>query len=231
MPAFSYLQKSTFLTGVFLSTILLLFSGCALFEPAGSSLQHFHTVVIDAGHGGYDSGAPAISGASEKNLTLDIAQRLKPLLEQHGYHVILTRTNDTFITLGTRIAISNAHPDAIFVSIHFNSSPSRAASGIEAYCYNRSSEPLAMNICRELSSVYICRYRGVKHACYYVLHHNNRPATLLELGFLSNRRENAIVQNPKIRQELAQKIATGITNCQPNRNGSTNPKKKSLAVQ
>ena len=192
---------------------LFFLSGCALFEPAGADLRNFHTVVLDPGHGGCDSGARAVSGMDEKKLTLDLAQRLKPLLENHGYHVVLTRTNDTFIPLGTRIAISNAHADAIFVSLHFNASPSRAASGIEAYYYNQYSKRLASTIFKELPSAYGAHPRGIKQAVFFVLHHNRRPATLLELGFASNRQENALLQNPATRQRLAEHIAQGVTHC------------------
>lgn len=191
----------------------LLLPGCALFQD-GSSLRNFHTVVIDPGHGGYDHGARSVSGLNEKSLTLDVAQRLKPLLQAKGYHVIMTRTTDTFIPLGGRTAISNAHPDAAFVSIHFNSSPNHSAKGIETYYYNNASTHLADSILRQLIPVYGARQRGVKHAVYYVLHHNHRPATLLELGFISNPSENALLQNPSTRQHLAEHIAAGIADAQ-----------------
>ncbi|OHE76871.1 MAG: hypothetical protein A3F67_06005 [Verrucomicrobia bacterium RIFCSPHIGHO2_12_FULL_41_10] len=203
-------KTSLIFQGLLLVLCLFLLPGCALFEPEGSNLTNFHTVVLDAGHGGYDHGTVAVSGKEEKLLTLDLAERLKPLLEEKGYHVIMTRSNDTFIPLGERTAIANAHPDAIFVSLHFNSSPNRSASGIETYYYNRASQRLASNIFRELLPVYKAHHRGVKHAVYYVLHHNRRPATLLELGFISNRRENIILQNSTTRQHLAEHIAQGI---------------------
>lgn len=186
----------------------LFLPGCALFEGAG--LSNFHTVVLDPGHGGYDNGARAAKGLPEKMLTLDVARRVKPLLEAHGYRVIMTRTTDVFIPLGGRTDISNAHPDAAFVSIHFNSSPRRAATGVETYYYDRRSAPFAANILREIAPCYGSHSRGVKYARYYVLHHNERPATLLELGFISNPGENAILQDPRVRQRLAARIAEGI---------------------
>ena len=210
MLLFALFKKSMLRRVIPLLILVSLLPGCALFEPSDSSLKNFHTVVIDPGHGGYDSGARAVSGAPEKFLTLDTAQRLKPLLERKGYHVILTRTSDTFIPLGLRTAIANAHPNAIFVSIHFNCSPSRAASGIETYYYSRSSERLASTLFHELSPAHEKHSRGVKQALFFVLHHNGRPATLLELGFISNRKENEMIQNPATRQQLAEHIATGI---------------------
>lgn len=187
----------------------LLLPGCALFEN-GAGLSNFRTVVVDAGHGGYDNGAKAVRGMPEKMLTLDVARRLKPLLEARGYRVVMTRTTDVFIPLGGRTGISNAHPDAAFVSIHFNSSPRRAAYGVETYYYNPRSAPLASNILREIATCYGSHSRGTKFARYYVLHHNERPATLLELGFVSNAKENACLQDPRIRQRLAERIAAGI---------------------
>jgi N-acetylmuramoyl-L-alanine amidase len=187
----------------------LLLPGCALFEE-GASLSNFRTVVVDAGHGGYDNGARGRQGLSEKMLTLDVARRLKPILEARGYHVVMTRTTDVFIPLGGRTTISNSHSDAAFVSIHFNCSPRRAADGVETYYYDRRSAPFAANILREIATCYGSHSRGVKYARFYVLHHNQRPATLLELGFVSNPKENAKLQDPRVRQLLAERIAAGI---------------------
>jgi N-acetylmuramoyl-L-alanine amidase len=189
---------------------LLLLPGCALFEE-GASLSNFHTVVLDPGHGGYDNGAKAVRGLPEKMLTLDVARRVKPLLEARGYHVVMTRTTDVFIPLGGRTGISNAHSDAAFVSIHFNSASRRAANGVETYYYNPRSAPLARNVLNEIATCYGSHSRGTKYARYYVLHHNLRPATLLELGFVSNAQENNLLQNPSVRQRLAEKIAAGIS--------------------
>jgi N-acetylmuramoyl-L-alanine amidase len=187
----------------------LVLPGCALFEE-GASLSNFRTVVVDAGHGGYDNGAKGRQGMSEKMLTLDVARRVKPLLEARGYRVVMTRTTDVFIPLGGRTAISNSHPDAAFVSIHFNCSPKRSADGVETYYYDRRSAPFASNILREIANCYGSHSRGVKYARFYVLHHNQRPATLLELGFVSNAQENAKLQDPRIRQLMAERIAAGI---------------------
>lgn len=187
----------------------LLLPGCALFEE-GASLSNFHTVILDPGHGGYDNGAKAVKGLPEKMLTLDVARRVKPLLEARGYRVIMTRTTDVFIPLGGRTGISNAHPDAAFVSIHFNSASRRAANGVETFYYNPRSAPFARNILSEIATCYGSHSRGVKYARYYVLHHNLRPATLLELGFVSNPAENAKLQDPAVRQRLAERIAAGV---------------------
>jgi len=200
----------------------LLLPGCALFGP-GADLSNFRTVVVDPGHGGFDHGAHAISGMDEKYLTLDVARRLKPLLQERGYRVVMTRTTDVFIPLGVRTAISNAHPDAAFVSIHCNWAGNRSATGVESYYYNPHSIPLARNILNQIAYCYGSHSRGVKSCHYFVLHHNRRPATLVELGFISNRSENAQLQNPAVRQLLAERIAAGISKIHgghaPSRNG------------
>ncbi len=188
----------------------VLLPGCALFQP-GADLSNFRTVVIDPGHGGYDHGAHAIRGMDEKVLTLDVAQRLRPLLQKRGYHVVMTRNSDVFIPLGVRTAISNAHPDAAFVSIHCNWTPKRSVTGVESYYYNPRSAPFAANILRSIYNCYGSHSRGVKPCHYFVLHHNLRPATLVELGFISNYQENARLQDPAVRQLLAERLAEGIS--------------------
>jgi N-acetylmuramoyl-L-alanine amidase len=185
-------------------------SGCALF-PGNAGLSNFRTVVIDPGHGGYDRGAHAVRGMDEKMIALDVANRLKPLLEERGYRVVMTRSSDVFIPLGQRTAISNAHPDAAFVSIHCNWAPRRSASGVEAYYYNAGSIPLARNILREIDTCYGSHSRGVKFAHYFVLHHNERPATLVEIGFISNLHEDLCLQDPAVRQLIARRMAAGIS--------------------
>src|SRR5262245_5687649 len=78
------------------------------------------TVVIDAGHGGYDRGGIPGQRVSEKDMTLDVAQRLKNVLSASGYRVVMTRDSDVFVPLGMRVAIANSYRNAIFVCIHFN---------------------------------------------------------------------------------------------------------------
>src|SRR5690606_14214165 len=90
------------------------------------------TVVLDPGHGGHDRGAQCVYGA-EKMFTLDLALRAKKMLEAQGFRVVMTRTSDVFIPLEERVKIGNRYPDAIFVSIHFNSSSNRAATGLETF--------------------------------------------------------------------------------------------------
>ena len=97
-------------------------------------------VVIDPGHGGYDSGTEAGAPLLEKDLALQISLRLKSELEQRGVHAILTRTGDYFVTLGDRTALANKAGADLFISIHLNSSSDFATSGIETYYLNNTTD-------------------------------------------------------------------------------------------
>jgi N-acetylmuramoyl-L-alanine amidase len=97
-------------------------------------------VVIDPGHGGYDSGTEAGAPLLEKDLALQIALRLKGELEHRGIRAILTRTGDYFVTLAERTAFANRAGADLFISIHLNSSPDAAATGIETYYLNNTTD-------------------------------------------------------------------------------------------
>jgi N-acetylmuramoyl-L-alanine amidase len=97
-------------------------------------------VVIDPGHGGYDSGTEAGAPLLEKDLALQISLRLKSELEQRGVQAILTRTGDYFVTLADRTALANKAGADLFISIHLNSSPDAATTGIETYYLNNTTD-------------------------------------------------------------------------------------------
>jgi N-acetylmuramoyl-L-alanine amidase len=168
------------------------------------------TVVIDAGHGGHDRGGIPGQRVSEKDMTLDVAQRLGNVLAASGYRVVMTRSSDVFVPLGTRCAIANSYRNAIFVSVHFNSATRRGASGIETYFYSRDSLSLASAIHHYVSGGAPSENRGVRRRGYYVLRRTNMPAVLVECGFLTNPTEAAYAQNASYRQKLAEAIAAGI---------------------
>lgn len=185
--------------------------GCESFTGSyGPGAGHFNTVIVDAGHGGFDRGARSVTGQAEKDLALDTSRRLARILRSKGFHVIETRPNDTFITLGRRVDISNRSSNAIFVSIHYNWAKRSSAQGLEVYYFSDRSRRLAANILTEIKKAYPTKNRGVKTARFHVLRNNRRPAVLCELGFLSNPGDNRYVQNPSYRQRLAERIAAGI---------------------
>jgi N-acetylmuramoyl-L-alanine amidase len=169
------------------------------------------TVVIDAGHGGYDRGGIPGQTVSEKEMTLDVAQRLKKTLAASGYRVVMTRDSDVFVPLGTRVAIANSYANAIFVSIHFNSAKRSGAGGIETYFYSRESLPLASAIHYYVAGGAPSSNRNVRRRGYYVLRKTSVPAVLVECGFLTNPTEAAYAQNASYRQKLAEEIASGVS--------------------
>ncbi len=104
-------------------------------------------IVIDAGHGGHDTGTSGPGGLLEKDLVLDVAKRLGILIESRlGSEVILTRADDTFIPLETRTEIANEHKADLFLSIHANSSPAPASSGVETYYLNFTTSQSALEV-------------------------------------------------------------------------------------
>lgn len=208
----------------------------ALRPEAVPAIKPFNTVVIDPGHGAQDLGAIS-RYQSEKNFALDVGRRLRDELQKAGLNVVMTRNSDTFVELHDRAAIANALPSCIFVSLHFNSSPSPAASGLEIFCMtprgapsteydelvlrdlieengnenNMQSFSLASAItnCLQGSSLTIPD-RGLKRARFAVLRLTKVPAVLVEGGFLSNPKDAALVANTDWRNHYAHAIATGI---------------------
>jgi N-acetylmuramoyl-L-alanine amidase len=172
--------------------------------------RQFTTVVIDAGHGGFDRGGIPGQRVDEKNMTLDVALRLGKELRQAGYRVIMTRDSDVFVTLGERVRIADSYPNAIFVCIHFNSAKRAGANGIETYYYSNQSAALAANIHRQVVAGTTSENRGIRRRGYFVLRRTSIPAVLVECGFLTNPTEARLVLQSSYRQQLADRIANGI---------------------
>jgi N-acetylmuramoyl-L-alanine amidase len=168
------------------------------------------TVVIDAGHGGHDRGGIPGQRIAEKDMTLDVALRLRNVLSANGYHVVMTRSTDVFVPLGGRVAIANSYRNAVFVCIHFNATGRSGASGIETYFYSRESLSLASAIHYYVTGGAPSANRGVRRRGYYVLRKTAIPAVLVECGFLTNPTEAAYAQSAGYRQKLADEIAAGI---------------------
>src|SRR3984957_15819370 len=101
-------------------------------RPAKILAKPVRTVVLDAGHGGFDQGAQSILG-SEKDFALDVVQRARDLLLKAGFNVRLTRSGDVFIPLEDRAAFANRQSNAVFVSVHFNAGAREEAGGLETY--------------------------------------------------------------------------------------------------
>jgi len=178
-------------------------------QKGGASSDNL-TVVVDAGHGGHDRGGIPGQSVAEKNMTLDVAQRLRNVLAASGYRVVMTRDSDVFVPLPTRVAIANSYRNAIFVCIHFNATKRAGASGIETYFYSRDSLPLASAVHYYVTGGAPSGNRGVRRRGYYVLRKTSIPAVLVECGFLTNPTEAAYAQSTSYRQKLAEEIAAGV---------------------
>ncbi len=197
-------------------------------------------IVIDPGHGGSDVGASNVyNGHFEKEYALDEARILQALLISRGWTVFLTRSNDVFVPLADRVAFAEKHQASLFISLHFNSAfPDRQQTGLETYCLtpagmsssltrgytdnpaliypnNRFDDlnlELAMQVHRALLEVNGHQDRGVRRARFLtVLQGQNRPAILVEGGYLSNPQEARQIADGAYRQRLAEALAQALT--------------------
>lgn len=192
--------------------LLCSLAGCATERPRPikNTSRTFRTVVVDAGHGGRDSGAVRRYGPPEKIVALDVAQRVEKKLRESQLKTVMTRNSDVFIPLDTRVAIENSQKNSIFVSIHFNDSRRRAVHGFETYYHSPTSYDLARRIQDKLLTLPRAVNRGVRPANFRVLRKAAYPAVLVECGFLSNRAEGRSARSSDYREQLADKIAEAI---------------------
>ncbi|HEY4283173.1 MAG TPA: N-acetylmuramoyl-L-alanine amidase [Chthoniobacterales bacterium] len=187
-------------------------SACSTFHrtAAKNTSKTFTTVVVDAGHGGKDTGAYRKSGPAEKLVALDVAKRLNQKLRESQLKTVMTRSSDVFIELDQRVAIENRQKNAIFVSIHFNDSSRRGIHGFETYYHSSSAQELADKIQSKLLTIPHSANRGVHTANFRVLRNAVYPAVLVECGFLSNAHEGGEARDWEYRELLADRIAEAI---------------------
>ncbi|MEH7094858.1 N-acetylmuramoyl-L-alanine amidase [Neobacillus vireti] len=168
------------------------------------------TIVLDPGHGGKDRGTTSIARTPEKSLNLPTAEAVKQKLENAGAQVILTRTDDTYIPLEQRAQISNLNQADAFISFHYNWSNNPSVNGITDFYYQKSSNPLATAILNQVAKETNLTNLGTRFNNLDVLRNNKQPATLIELGFLSNQQDDTIVESPQFRNNVAQGIYLGL---------------------
>jgi N-acetylmuramoyl-L-alanine amidase len=203
-------------------------------EPPQPPPAPFAVVVIDAGHGGQDSGTMK-SGLVEKELALDVAHRLERHLHGLGLATVMTRGGDSYVSLPDRAAIANSQPDSVFVSIHFDEAGRSAATGIETYyaahpvslpervaswlpfLQRTSSEPpnvesqsLATFIQESAVALTLAMNRGTRPQQFFVIANVHHPAVLVEGGFLTNKDDAIKLANAEYREQMAAGIAQGI---------------------
>jgi N-acetylmuramoyl-L-alanine amidase len=182
--------------------------------PGTGSRRLSGCVVIDAGHGGKDPGATSVLGYYEKHVNLAVAREVARLLSRKGLNVKMTRSGDRFIELEERAAIANRLRADLFVSIHSDSFPKSSRRGFTIYVArsaSQSSRRAASAIAGSMARTGLNSF-GTQTAGYHVLTGTRGPAVLVELGYLSNPREAALLRNPSFQNRLAQAVAAGISN-------------------
>ncbi|MBC8040424.1 MAG: N-acetylmuramoyl-L-alanine amidase [Opitutaceae bacterium] len=207
----------------------------AVVTPAAPALR---VIVIDAGHGGQDTGTQNKPFKyDEKVFTLDVANRLKALLQKQGYKVVMTRTDDRFVALPIRAEIANKAGADLFISIHFNAvGGAPTVRGSETYAmtpqYQRSTgsaqresadnvanpgnanDPwntlLAYHMHKQVVGKLDSLDRGLKRARFAVLRLVNSPGVLVEAGYLSNNDEAKKIATAAYRQDIAEALADGV---------------------
>jgi N-acetylmuramoyl-L-alanine amidase len=198
------------------------------------------TVVLDPGHGGYDKGQVSRYGA-EKDFALDVARKLRPILQAKGFKVVMTREGDYFVPLEVRAKIANSARNSIFVSIHFNATnddpnatgfeifsftprgaPSTSDGNVNSKSFNMQpgssvdAQSVALSACIYHSLLGQLREydRGIKRARFAVLRLTKVPAVLIEGGFLTEGGESKLISNKDWRAKFAAAIGVGIESYQ-----------------
>ncbi|MFW0782117.1 N-acetylmuramoyl-L-alanine amidase family protein [Rossellomorea marisflavi] len=166
-------------------------------------------IFLDAGHGGFDSGASGY-GLLEKNVNLTIVKELGKILAENGANVQFRRTYDTYNPLDEIVNMANNSGADLFISIHCNANPSPLASGTECYTYNPSSSEAALSasIARSISSKLGLKNRGALQEEFRVIKYTTMPAILVETGFISNSYDGSLLSSRP--EEFAKAIASEI---------------------
>ena len=226
-------------------------------EPGRGGMQPLRLIVLDAGHGGHDSGAVGPSGVMEKDVVLDVTRRVARMVESGlGVKVVLSRDSDVFVPLRERTNFANKQGADLFVSIHANAHPQAVSEGVETYFlsseasdnaarqvaatennvvqlespasrrqgdilksilwdlaqseFQEESSSMAETVQDSMSKSLNLVSRGVKQAGFYVLGGAAMPAILIEVGFLTNRKEEKKLATPEHREALARAIYAGL---------------------
>lgn len=178
--------------------------------PKYTEKKNKNVIVIDAGHGGKDYGAIR-NNVNEKDITLDVSMRLQQVLQNKGYKVYMTRTDDTYVSLEDRTIFTEGINPAAFVSVHVNSCNSESPKGIETHYYHEDSVELADAVHQKLiKKIPNTANRGLLKSRFYVINHTTVPAILVEIGFISNAAERAELTTQQRKQATAEAIADGI---------------------
>jgi N-acetylmuramoyl-L-alanine amidase len=180
-------------------------------ETPERDAQKIFKVVIDAGHGGTDPGAPSVNGRHEKEFNLAVALKVYRLLEQDEQIApYLTRSEDVFVDLYERARIANELGADLFISIHANRYTKSSITGVETYYHRADSRTLAEVMHRHLLKATGIADRGVRTASFVVIRETKMPAVLLECGYLSNANDAELLYTESVQDRIAAEIVAGI---------------------
>jgi N-acetylmuramoyl-L-alanine amidase len=170
------------------------------------------TIFIDAGHGGTNPGAVNSYGMKEAVINLDVALRLGRILEEKGYNIVYSRTDDTTVSLTDRAYSANVAGASYFISIHCNSNENPAINGTETFYYRDNSvgEDFAIVVNNALVKEIGTKNLGTFSANFAVLRKTSMPAILVELAFISNPQEAELLSETSFREKCAIGIANGV---------------------
>ncbi len=167
-------------------------------------------VAIDAGHGAHDPGAISITGKHEKDFTLAMAKKVYALLSKDSrIEILMTRSDDTFVELNDRVAFANDNRVDLFLSIHGNNFKP-AINGVETYYNREDSLDFAKLIHKHTLEASGFADRGVRKADYRVITYTTMPAVLLEVGYLSNKENEAVMYQEAFQNQVAASLASAI---------------------
>jgi N-acetylmuramoyl-L-alanine amidase len=208
---------------------MLVFS--VLWQGSTAVISHFekgHIVMLDPGHGGYDPGAITKQGVYEKSINLQIAQKVKEMLGPSGIEIYLTREEDIDYVpdgikgkttkkqtdLNRRIEMAKEANADVFVSLHVNATATGQESGSETFYHfkSESGKRLAELIQQEMIKIPGMNRRIAKPGDFYITKNTSMPAVIVEVGYLSNLKEQKKLQQSWYQEQLARAIAKGIAN-------------------
>ncbi|OME74087.1 hypothetical protein BK120_31935 [Paenibacillus sp. FSL A5-0031] len=173
--------------------------------------DRIYKVVIDAGHGGKDPGAEGASGKREKHFTLSLSQKVYELLKQENmFEPHLTRNDDTFIDLDVRPDIANQMEADVLLSIHANTYKDENVGGIETFYRFDENIELAQTMHNQVVKAMGFRDRGIRNEELKVLSLSKVPAILLEVGYLTNPAEEAVLLGEDGQDRAAKAIVEGL---------------------
>lgn len=179
-------------------------------QKATSDSLSGYNIVLDPGHGGKDPGSIGLGGVKEKDIILSTTDHVAQALRDAGANVILTRSEDSFVSLDKRVQISDSYNTDAFVSLHYNAFPITSVGGISTYYSSGTGENLAQSVQSSLASTVNLQDRGVMQANYRVIHQNQAPAVLMELGFITNPTDLSVIQTSDYQNKVGQAVTNGL---------------------